>query len=103
MQGNVRSQAMPVLMGMLCVLIALDGYSSVHGAAVAGKHELNPFILFLSRHLSFGLSIALVKLLDLITVLVFYRIWQRRASSLWINVVAVINVFYTLVIIHNFS
>ncbi len=103
MQEKVELLAMPVLMGMLCVLIALDGYSSVHFAAVAGKHELNPLIQFLTRYLGFDLSIALVKLLDLITVLVFYRIWLRHASSLWIRVVAVINVFYTLVIINNFS
>ena len=93
---------MPVLMGTLCVLIVLDGYSSVHFAAIAGKHEINPTIVFLAHHLGFDLSIALVKSLDLITVLAIYRIWRRRATSLWISVVAVINVFYMIVIINNF-
>lgn len=105
MQGQGKEQYrafMPIWVGMLCALVVLDGYSSVHFAR--GKHELNPLITALATNLGFSLAISLIKFLDLIIILVFYRLWERHhKASIWTVVLAVINLSYALVIINNFS
>jgi Domain of unknown function (DUF5658) len=93
--------AIVVLFLIFAVLQGLDGYSTCLGLLISGNKEGNPVMAYLIAHIGTDAAIFSVKILG--TAFIGFIVAKFKHSVEMAALLALLDVFYLIVVIHNFS